>query len=51
MNLDFGAVAVGTGGSLLAFSNDSLVVTVVPEPGTALLRGLGLAGLTSIRRS
>jgi len=26
-------------------------VTVVPEPGTALLMGLGLAGLATIRRS
>ncbi|MFK7896464.1 MAG: PEP-CTERM sorting domain-containing protein [Myxococcota bacterium] len=29
---------------------DGLAVTVVPEPGTALLMGLGLAGLASIRR-
>ncbi len=29
---------------------DGLVITVVPEPGTALLMGLGLAGLASIRR-
>ena len=29
---------------------DGLAITVVPEPGTALLMGLGLAGLASIRR-
>lgn len=30
---------------------DGLAVTVVPEPGTALLMGLGLAGLAAIRRN
>jgi len=30
---------------------DGLAITVVPEPGTALLMGLGLAGLAAIRRS
>lgn len=30
---------------------DGLAVTVVPEPGTAILMGLGLAGLSSIRRN
>jgi PEP-CTERM motif len=29
---------------------DGLAITVVPEPGTALLMGLGLAGLAAIRR-
>lgn len=29
---------------------DGLAITVVPEPGTALLMGLGLAGLASTRR-
>ena len=29
---------------------DGLTITVVPEPGTAVLMGLGLAGLASIRR-
>lgn len=29
---------------------DGLAVTVVPEPGTAILMGLGLAGLATIRR-
>ncbi|MBK7951139.1 MAG: PEP-CTERM sorting domain-containing protein [Deltaproteobacteria bacterium] len=29
---------------------DGLAITVVPEPGTALLMGLGLLGLASIRR-
>jgi hypothetical protein len=46
----FGNEAVGTGGSTLAFNNATSNLTVVPEPGTALLMGLGLAGLTSIRR-
>ena len=30
---------------------DGLAITIVPEPGTALLMGLGLAGLASIRRA
>ena len=46
----FGNEAVGTGGSSLAFNNASSTLTVVPEPGTALLMGLGLAGLASLRR-
>ena len=29
---------------------DGLAITVVPEPGTALLMGLGLAGLAGVRR-
>lgn len=46
----FGNAAIGPGGTVLAFANDSLTVRVVPEPGTALLMGLGLAGLASARR-
>ena len=30
---------------------DGLAITVIPEPGTALLMGLGLAGLAGVRRS
>ncbi|GEM_PF-1406594 len=47
----FGNEAVGTGGSTLAFTNATSTLTIVPEPGTALLMGLGLAGLASVRRS
>lgn len=47
---DLASAAVGAGGSTLAFNNDSLAITVVPEPGTALLMGLGLAGLATVRR-
>jgi hypothetical protein len=47
---EFGNVAVGAGGAILPFSNDSLSVFVAPEPGTALLMGLGLAGLATTRR-
>ena len=46
----FGNEAIGTGGSTRAFNNASSTLTIVPEPGTALLMGLGLAGLASIRR-
>lgn len=47
---DLGAVAVGNGGSLLSFGNAQYSLTVIPEPGTALLMGLGLAGLATQRR-
>lgn len=45
-----GHVAVGNGGSILPFNNASYTLTVIPEPGTALLMGLGLAGLAANRR-
>ena len=35
---------------LYSVENGAIVTTVVPEPGTALLMGLGLAGLATIRR-
>ena len=37
------------GGNNIA-NNASLQITVIPEPGTALLMGLGLAGLATTRR-
>ena len=49
-NIDLAAVAVGAGGAILPFNNASINLTVIPEPGTALLMGLGLAGLASSRR-
>ncbi len=45
-----GAVAVGNVGQILPFNNASISLRVIPEPGTALLMGLGLAGLASSRR-
>lgn len=47
---EFGALAVGQGGSTLPVQNASWSFTVIPEPGTALLLGLGLAGLAGQRR-
>ena len=47
---DLGSVAGDQFGGTLAFSNTSLGILVIPEPGTALLMGLGLAGLATTRR-
>lgn len=49
-NIDMGAVAVGNGGAILPFNNASVNLTVIPEPGTALLMGIGLAGLAASNR-
>ena len=49
-NAEFGEVAIGPGGATLDFTNANLSLTVIPEPGTALLMGLGLAGLATRRR-
>jgi len=42
--------AIGAGGATLSVMNETVVVTVIPEPGTALLMGLGLAGLAAAGR-
>lgn len=47
---EFGNIAVGAGGSELPFTNASYTVNVIPEPGTALLLGLGLIGLAAKRQ-
>ncbi|MBY0399733.1 PEP-CTERM sorting domain-containing protein [Myxococcota bacterium] len=46
---EFGNTAVGAGGTELPFNNATYTLSVIPEPGTALLLGLGLAGLASAR--
>ena len=40
-----GSATVGAGGATLVTNSASVTLTVVPEPGTALLMALGLAGL------
>ena len=47
---ELGSGIITTGGATLPFGADSLTINVVPEPGTALLMGLGLAGLATTRR-
>ena len=49
-NSAYGDNVVGAGGSLLSSTNATVAITVVPEPGTALLMGLGLAGLAGSSR-
>lgn len=45
-----GALAIGAGGNEIPFTNATYALSVIPEPGTALLMGLGLAALASRRR-
>lgn len=47
---DFGDGVILPGGGVGVSINDTLDITVVPEPGTALLMGLGLAGLAAAGR-
>ena len=47
---EYGQAAIGDGGVILPFSNTTLDLTVVPEPGTVILMGLGLMGLAARRR-
>ncbi len=50
-NAEFGAVAIGDGGEVLStYQSSSFTLTVIPEPGTAVLMGLGLVGLAANRR-
>ena len=46
----FGHVAIDRFGNELPFNNATFALTIVPEPGTALLMGLGLAGLAAAGR-
>lgn len=49
-SMDFGDAIVGNGGAFLTANNAVIEAVVVPEPGTALLMGLGLAGLAAAGR-
>ncbi|MFO0688233.1 MAG: PEP-CTERM sorting domain-containing protein [Myxococcota bacterium] len=46
----YGHVALDRFGNELPFTNATFALTIVPEPGTALLMGLGLVALASRRR-
>ncbi len=53
LNLNNTLVAFAASGAAARIEKkdiDGLALTIVPEPGTALLMGLGLAGLATIRR-
>ena len=47
-NLSFNVTTITAGGTVT--TSTPFALTVIPEPGTALLMGLGLAGLASRRR-
>ncbi len=47
---DQGHVAIDRFGNDVPFQNATYALTVIPEPGTALLMGLGLAALATRRR-
>ena len=49
-NLQFSLLALDFQGNSIAATGDTFALTVIPEPGTALLMGLGLAGLATVRR-
>ena len=49
-NLQFSVLALDFQGNEIASTGDTFALTVVPEPGTALLMGLGLACLATVRR-
>ncbi len=48
--LNFDLLLLDLNGDTIAASGDTFNLTMVPEPGTALLMGLGLAGLATTRR-
>ena len=47
---DQGHIAIDRFGNDVPFQNATYALTVIPEPGTALLMGLGLAALATRRR-
>jgi hypothetical protein len=47
---DYGDALIIAGGQQGVTNSAFVTLTVIPEPGTALLMGLGLAGLASARR-
>jgi hypothetical protein len=47
---DYGDALILSGGALGVTNSAFVTLTVIPEPGTALLMGLGLAGLASAGR-
>ena len=49
-NADYADAVIGNGGVELAVTNAEISINVIPEPGTALLMGLGLAGLAAAGR-